>query len=607
MIKNNGLFSVFAAKRMKDIGGMLPEKPCGFGSPCADRQEWEKPEIAQKMAGIVADAEAFMNSDFPGWDDDAYLDFSRTGKRPLGEAMQNRRADMLYPFVAAECLEDRGRFTDRINYMLNEFLLEKTWIIPAHDPLLDNFYEKVNEVDLRVSLFGHDLAQTLFLMGDKINIKTRQDVMAALEKRLFAPFRKSLETGEGCWWLNATHNWNSVCLAGVTGAALAVIEDKNDRAYFVAAAEHFGKNYTIGFPEDGYCLEGTGYWNYGFTSFITLRELLMQATSGTIDMFRDKKVRNIALYGQRIQMMNGQSPAFGDCKCGIRPDSRLVSYCNKALGLVMKVETNEKKKPVNIVYACMDAFTAPAKVDLKAEVIIEDPFRSYFKDSGVLVSRPANDSACKIAIVIKAGGNGNHSHNDIGSYVIQSGNDQAAGDPCGPQAYVKGMFNPEQRAGYELINSYGHPVPVVAGKLQIPSEGIDPKVLMTEFTPEEDTFRFDMAHVYNVPQIKKLVRTMKFSRAGKGSVLIEDDFEFSEPLSFETAIPTHLKCAESKPGVLTFSGASEVLEAKIYAPGTFEIKLEEVTGLEPYFTRAGIKLKEPVKSGKVSIVFTTVV
>jgi hypothetical protein len=169
------------------------------------------------------------------------------------------------------------------------------------------------------------------------------------------------------------------------------------------------------------------------------------------------------------------------------------------------------------------------------------------------------------------------------------------------------MFNPEQRAGYELINSYGHPVPVVAGKLQIPSEGIDPKVLMTEFTPEEDTFRFDMAHVYNVPQIKKLVRTMKFSRAGKGSVLIEDDFEFSEPLSFETAIPTHLKCAESKPGVLTFSGASEVLEAKIYAPGTFEIKLEEVTGLEPYFTRAGIKLKEPVKSGKVSIVFTTVV
>ena len=41
------------------------------------------------------------------------------------------------------------------------------------------------------------------------------------------------------WWFTVTNNWNSVCLAGVTGAALTLLADKEERAYFVAAAEKY--------------------------------------------------------------------------------------------------------------------------------------------------------------------------------------------------------------------------------------------------------------------------------------------------------------------------------------------------------------------------------
>ena len=40
-------------------------------------------------------------------------------------------------------------------------------------------------------------------------------------------------------------NWNAVCHAGVTGAALSIIEDITDRATVVAGAE-LGKEYYLG-------------------------------------------------------------------------------------------------------------------------------------------------------------------------------------------------------------------------------------------------------------------------------------------------------------------------------------------------------------------------
>lgn len=55
-----------------------------------------------------------------------------------------------------------------------------------------------------------------------------------------------------------------MCLAGVTGAALALLPDKEERAYFVAAPKSITCMGMKGYADDGYCSEGVGYYNYGF-------------------------------------------------------------------------------------------------------------------------------------------------------------------------------------------------------------------------------------------------------------------------------------------------------------------------------------------------------
>lgn len=65
----------------------------------------------------------------------------------------------------------------------------------------------------------------------------------------------------------------------MTGAALALLQDKEERAYFVAAAEKYYVYGMKGYSDDGYCSEGVGYYNYGFArlsccvkKFVVLRK-----------------------------------------------------------------------------------------------------------------------------------------------------------------------------------------------------------------------------------------------------------------------------------------------------------------------------------------------
>ena len=43
-------------------------------------------------------------------------------------------------------------------------------------------------------------------------------------------------------------------------------------------------NFLKGFTPDGYCGEGTGYWNYGFGHYVLLSEEIRLATGGQIDL-----------------------------------------------------------------------------------------------------------------------------------------------------------------------------------------------------------------------------------------------------------------------------------------------------------------------------------
>jgi hypothetical protein len=269
----------------------------------------------------------------PALPDELYLDFSKTGNRKRCEAVLRERQQRVAQFTLAECLENRGRFLGALTNSLGALCAERTWVYPAHDRALDNFYGRKVEMDLRATAVAWDLATADYLLGDRLPPATRRLIRDHIHRRVLEPFRNMVEGRQDkIFWLRATHNWNAVCLAGVTGAALALEDSPEDRAWFVAAAQHHVQSFLKGFTPDGYCSEGIGYWNYGFGHFLMLGEAIRQATANRIDLLADPAAFQPARYSLRSEILNGIYPTIADCHPGSRPAPQFVWFISERPG-----------------------------------------------------------------------------------------------------------------------------------------------------------------------------------------------------------------------------------------------------------------------------------
>ena len=485
-------------KRMQEIAGCLSDQPAGLGQPVQNRDYWTNPKRSTDLQHFIGQVEKVTATPLPAWNDADYLEFSKVGSRQRGEKMMKARENVIPALVYAECLENKGRFLPTLNQVLEANANDPTWTWPAHDVNLTSYHGTDYTVDLNSSAFGYRLAETVYLLGDKLDPAVRDLILKRLEQRIFEPFRRTVATGKPCYWLGSQksreeNNWNPVCLSGVLGSALAVIAEKNERAFYVAAAEHYSQYYLNSFTPDGYCTEGGGYWSYGFSRYALMRELLVQATGGKIDLFTDSQVVPCVLYALRIRIGPSVVPPFADCQFGVKTDANLIAYCSQALSLNLPTAAYS---PYNLGGSLGEVDVTPCAVKAQASSTEEDALHFYFKNAGVLACRPSRDDG--LGVGIKAGGNFSHSHNDIGSYEIAIGDDEMTGDPGGPLFYDKDTFGPH-RFDKKLLNSYGHPVPVIGGQLQIDATKAKPVVLTTSFSTDHDQFVINMAPAYAVP------------------------------------------------------------------------------------------------------------
>ena len=110
-----------------------------------------------------------------------------------------------------------------------------------------------------------------------------------------------------------SNNWDAVCYDGVTAAALATIDSPSKRAWFIALAEKNISSYLDGgFAPDGYCVEGLGYWNYGFDHFTLLAENIREATGGRLDLMSLPDAAQPALFGLRSEILDGVYLSIAD-------------------------------------------------------------------------------------------------------------------------------------------------------------------------------------------------------------------------------------------------------------------------------------------------------
>ncbi len=597
------------ADRVAEVAAMLPERPAGLGRPITDRAAWDALAAKDAYQQVIARAEKLLSEPLPEQPDDLYLDFSRTGNRTRWQKVSGQRRGRLTPLVLAECAENKGRFLAAIEEVVQALCAERTWVMPAHDRKLTNFNGETTDIDLASSALAWNLATADYLLGDKLGAATRELLRSNVSRRVLAPYRDMFTGARGPnWWMKTTNNWNAVCLAGVTGAGLVELETREQRAEFVVAAGKYSRNFLAGFTSDGYCSEGLGYWNYGFGHYVLLAETIYQATGGGVDLFELPEVRAPASFGARIQIIGGVSPAFADCSVNAKPATTTMYYVNRRLdlGLPGYEELPPNAGLGSLPEAMIFSFPNSASEAETTAAESEGPgLRTWFDQAGILIGRPAPGSASRLGVALKGGNNAeHHNHNDVGSYVVVSGERAVLLDP-GSEVYTARTFS-SRRYESKLLNSYGHPVPVVAGKLQRTGREARAEVLRTEFTDEADTLQLDIKSAYDVPELKTLERTFVYSRQGAGSLTVTDRVEFDSPQSFETALITDGAWRQMEDGSLTVYDFDEALRVDIETEGSeFTIEADEIheeAHAQP--TRLAIKLVAPVTSASITVSIT---
>jgi hypothetical protein len=600
-------FQPIAPERIAYWAALLPETAVGVGRPIGDRQAWRVLGEAPAFRSAVRAAERVASEPIPPLADDDYLDFSRTGNRTRGQNAQGRHYAPVPTLAMAECLENRGRFVKPLEAAIRAVLADKTWVMPAHDRALRNFEGKTMEIDLRSSMVSWDLATAAYWLGDKLSADLRQQIRVELERRTFAPYRSAVCTGKmQLWWLYTTSNWNAVCVAGVTGAALASIESRQDRALFAAAAEKYIQNFLSGFTRDGYCSEGLGYWCYGFGHYVLLAETVRQATGERVDWMHDAHVRQVAMFARRIEILPGLCPAFADCGVNPRPDPRTMAVLSRLYGWGL-ADAERALGPASgrgsLFETGLLAFPNSATKQAASGAPDAAPsLRDWFSDAGILICRPT--SAGGMGVALKGGHNAeHHNHNDVGSFVVALGKATPLLDPGG-EVYTARTFS-SHRYDSNALNSFGHPVPRVAGQLQRTGREAQAKVLEARFSDAADRLALDIRSAYAVPSLNKLQRTFVFDRTGRGTLTITDEVEFSRPESFGNALVTYAAWRELAPGRLRFGEGAEAVDVEITADGVpFKLQPDEIREDMSYRKtpmRVGVELTEPVEKARITI------
>ncbi len=485
-------------------------------------------------------------------------------------------------FVAYMITLDEKYLTPLADIMWNICDFE-SWSIPAHVSETLTVTERRQQLDLTSTIAGYKLSEVLYFIGDKLPELVVRRTKAEIRFRVLDSFRDA--THKRFWWLVAENNWSAVCAASVLATYLYLAEDAEIRTQLPRLLESI-KYYLKSFDDEGCCIEGYGYWNYGFSYFCIFASLLRDYTDGEINLFDDPKIHRIAQFQQNIPLDEKHCISFSDG--GIRftpmcwlshllkreyPDLEIPSFPPSGY---------DGSQPYQLLWREPEL----ADCTLNASA----PFSFNYKNSQWFIHRNKSYSfACK------AGHNHElHNHNDVGSFILLRDGVVSFTDPGGGE-YTRQYFSTNERYDLLACSSRGHSVPIINGKYQYLS-GDKADI----FVSESDKYGFSMQKVYDVEGLSLLRRDFV---CGENSVTLTDTYEFTEaPQSvverFVSYLPIEERDGEFISGNFSLSYDRELLEATVSSEDMADKNGKNVT-----IYILDMKVKSPARNMTLSFNF----
>ncbi|MEH7250844.1 heparinase II/III family protein [Neobacillus niacini] len=484
--------------------------------------------------------------------------FTENGSRQEYEKVYFQKRHRLTTFTLMVLLEPMNKeYVTALENTIWSVCNEYSWCLPAH---LKNSSETSTTIGLSlgehsvenysIDLFAAEtafsLSEIVMLTGDVLDRLICKTIYVEVYKRIFLPFKtKKYE------WETQEHNWAAVCAGSIGSAAIHLIEDPNELATILERVLPAMECYLKGFSDDGVCLEGYGYWQYGFGYYVYFADLLKKKTDGQLDLFDDEKVHQIALFQQRCFLNQNHVVNFSDANPTASVFLGLSHYLSK---VYHDFEPPERKLRAKFTEDHCGRW-APAIRNLLwfDEALPEKSWgngTNYYKESQWFISRHKTELG-SFSFAAKGGNNNEpHNHNDIGHFILQRDNEVFFKD-LGSGLYTKDYFS-EKRYTYLCNGSQGHSVPIINHQFQDEGASRFARIPQADIGNDVEIFELDIARAYDLEPLQKLTRRFTWVKKDLPKLVVEDTYSFTEqPVSIvERLITPSLRITEAEDEVI---------------------------------------------------------
>ncbi|RIX50833.1 hypothetical protein D3P08_19240 [Paenibacillus nanensis] len=488
--------------------------------------------VAGLIREIESEADRMLGEPAPELTDEMFRAFRETGERLSYEKVYFERRKRLNAFAMMTWLKpEADAYCDALHETAWSICGEFTWCLPAHYGETRGPY---GNIDLFAAETGFALAEIAALLEHSIDVRLQERIRAETERRLFQPF---LEQGPYPWE-KLENNWSSVCAGSIGSAALYAIEDPERLAAVLERVHASMDCFLAGYGEDGACVEGYSYWQYGFGYYVYYADLLKRMTHGGIDGFAIPKVKEIALFQQRcfscgdaiINFSDSpqQSGIFMGLTMRLREEYPEVALPNAAWREPYAADHCGRWAPAirNLLWAAVKPGTErPQAIAAAADWPAE---AHYMPDAEWFMSRHASRHGAVYCFAAKGGHNGeSHNHNDCGHFILHADGETYVAD-LGRGLYSKQYFGPE-RYSFWCNGSQGHSVPVAGGLLQEEGEHRKAAVLEASIGESEDRFALELSGAYpESAGLLGLQRSFVWSKGEAPGLTLSDRFLFGD-------------------------------------------------------------------------------
>jgi hypothetical protein len=456
------------------------------------------------------------------------FDLYRTkGSRIEFEALYFDRRRRLAALVVAALKDGSDTYISDLENTIWAICDEYTWCLPAHmmnhDPAVEG--EEFKHIDLFASETAHSLSETCHIFRDQLDGQVVRRVQREIMKRVLEPY---MALKRAYWWETCDINWSAVCAGNIGMAAIYLLPDAKELMPIIQRVLDSMACFLEGFSEEGACLEGLGYWYYGFGYYVYFAELLKQRTGGKVDILQtDEKARKVAQFPQSCFLQGNHIASFSDCsrQNGIQIGifSRLCEQFEE-----IRVPTLEHLPPT--IDHCGRFAGAVRNVVWLNEALLREreglPLQTDFLPEAQWIVSRSKVGDKLVSFAAKGGHNDEpHNHNDIGHFIwivdgVRWFEDLGAG------LYTKQYFG-EERYSILCNSSAGHSVPIINGSHQQAGVQHCAQVKAAVVADTSDRFKLDLSLAYEVPALVKLERDFDLNKQ-QGKLIITDSFEFRE-------------------------------------------------------------------------------